>query len=1269
MEQIHAFIKGISADIDPSKRDSLSWDFPTEGIRVLNHEGQGMMIVPLPGNCNALGDNVATIPLTPNNIVIGACSFAGIIYLVLCSTENSNCEIGSYPSIDIDTGLFQQAYAPLGNKLAGSEELDENGDGARLPFITNKLGYSRHLFSQIDMFAAPSFDNSVNLYLCDYQNPNLCINSGFSVDGYNKQSYNDLSFPYGVRLIKATKSFPSPTFKNLTNDGVLMPGNYWLFFRYVTESFDRTSFLSELGPISVHVGDVTRNIEGVVDETADPTNKTINVSLSNIDPDYSYIEVGVMRYHGPSISNAIREMYLIHKYYVVNGSTLDIHITGDEEQEILTISDVMDFNAVPTICKSHTSAAGRYVGVNWKDVGYNVDAFKEYASRIFLGIKSDIALDDINIAQYESGSSLISQYQDEEKILYMRTHVRGEIYPYAIVGKLTTGGITEAFPIMTQDFMKIHNAGVPIYDGTGLNRFPDFIAGSSLAVDTDGTAVNNLNKPLAITIHNSVALAYYNANVELFKDVIGFYLVRGERKKNLLYQGWSMKCWNRTAMAFFGNNFFDGSVWNVTTEAESLYIPYPISTDFPVEQPTYGMSVLSASKKRFALFSPDYIFSNQKDLVDNGTYHIKKIASYDVANLSSFQKSAVGIDTPTQYAFEENDTNRSLITFNPSYLGSSIVKNTNPDTFKNGSQWSSLFMDYAINSIDYGWKTQSNTRTKTISVQKYIGLEPLDTALNLENTFLAITKYSSAAAYWAAIWDSGNFDVSSEVYTIVTEFNDISTLKSLELLWTGDAFIQRTIFRAIHWKQKIAAEDIAYNHGYVMSFLSENTVNTQMRCDVVANDLTYSFFPKCLYSKSYLTLFEWAVTSESDEAKAEAIYVNAGYNIVNGGRQFNGYNKFIPFRASKHENRTYVSSKQVSGSFTNFYRIMPINSYIDFPWEDGPINSVKEIFGKLITVCDRAINEHYYNESQYRVPTSQGELLLGQTDVLAEQQRKLSTFGSKHTHGIGIVESGIVGVDTDKDIMWRVTPGEGGLKAENLSLTHQFQSWCREKFAILKAVSPILDRPSWGNGVTIGYDPYFKEIHFTILNKTKAYTLTFSEEINAVLGTAPFAYTRYFNDGKDFYSFLQSMTTYSHGLYRHNNKATSMVFNGIQKDMLISVIVNGLSEKENTSQLRKIYKSGSIIAGPNAFHKLDINTLNQHGQLFPFLNTVQFWKTAEFTNGIWEYPLPLQDSPDKDQFQTETDMRGTWARITLTYRNTKTTFIQSIRTLFNVTSI
>ena len=523
--------------------------------------------------------------------------------------------------------------------------------------------------------------------------------------------------------------------------------------------------------------------------------------------------------------------------------------------------------------------------------------------------------------------------------------------------------------------------------------------------------------------------------------------------------------------------------------------------------------------------------------------------------------------------------------------------------------------------------------------------------------------------YLAAIQNS--FNLQDEEYNCITAMFPISRKLPIENIFQGDCFLNRTVFRSHHWKMipEIHKDKDWYNHGYVMSFISENTVNTQMRTDTTAGGITYTYFPKCLTNSVFGTLLKWAVDEESDDVKSEACYVNAGYNRLYSENVIKGYNKYLPYIPTSYPNRIWPSSKQTPGSFINNFRLFGISSYKDFPWEDGPINSVVELYGKLVSICDRAINEHYYNESQYRVPTSQGELLLGQTDILAEQCRKIAPFGSKHTHGILSVLSGIVGIDTDKNIIWRVMPGDGGLVAENMSQKYQIESEFRKQVELIKSYYKIGDTPSWGNGVVIGYDPTYKEIHFSIVSGYQPTTFTFSEEINAFLGNAPFVYHTYINDGKEFYSANKGVSGASGGLYQHNNKKCFMVFSGVLKPMILSIMVNGLSEQGNTSQLRKIFKSGSMIAGPQPFESIDINTLFQHGQLNPFKNDVQFWKTAEYNNGMWEYPLPLQDSDENNQFQTETDMRGFWAKLTFTYRSTANTFIQSIRTLFNTTSI
>ncbi|HNX01692.1 MAG TPA: hypothetical protein PKK33_10025, partial [Candidatus Cloacimonadota bacterium] len=950
----------------------------------------------------------------------------GVLYIASVEPNRGIGEIGCFPSIDPVTLEKVNDYNPLYNFMKGNETYPS---GTRVPFRTKLFDWKKG--TELDMFAAPSYDMSVDIYIADFVNPNLLINTGFNQDFlYTNRVYNETSFPYGVRHIKTTDKHPHIEFRGLTNNGNNMPGNYFLFFRYVSESFDRTAFLSEIGPIAVHVGDTAIDIEGLTDEMATPTNKEINLYLTNLDQEFKYIEVGVWKYHGPGIASAaIREQYLIHKYYVISSDQMIIAISGNEERETLTEADILNTNNIPPISKTHTVADNIYFGANWKDIDYSIDALREFASKIYPSIVYQ-SINDMTIEDYVNKSSMIPQYKNPNLILGGRTHFRGEIYPYAIQFILSTGKELDAIPIMSCRYSSLM-IPQPVADGKGLIEIPDFVYGSFRA------AQNNLSKAIGLKMELANALEFKDKNPDLFINVIGFRFVRGSRKENTLYQGWVLPCFNQFMMYgethYMGENNLDSG--SDITESESLFMPLPryrldqgaydglFPTSKYVENPGAGIDQDTwlpalSSKQRYALFSPDYMMNEVKHLNDLTTYYVKKIASYSMDDFLKFHKKWNNI----YFQFEVNDTSKQKVSFNPQPSVQIQVKNTYGNRFKEGDQWTTMLKDYEIDNRDFGFYYNAYSN-RTIYSQRYIGIIPNE-SIDLKESFVAIRKYKDKETYWSSIYNQ--FEAYQEMYNVVSEMITF-TSPTAPVLFSGDGFLNRTIFRANHWRNipDKFTDDEWYPHAYVMSFISENRVNTQMRCDVETTDLTYTYFPKCLSNDIFNTLEKWAITEKSDDVKVEAMYVNTGYNECLSGKKSSGYNFYIPYRALKYPNRVYWSGKQIPGSFINDYRIFGVNSYVDFGWEDGPINSIRELYGRLITVTDRSINEHIFNESQYRVPTSLGEIILGTSDVLAKVKRRLTNYGSKFTSGVLVTDTGIVGIDTMKNIIWRII-GSGG---------------------------------------------------------------------------------------------------------------------------------------------------------------------------------------------------------------------------------------------------
>ena len=83
MQVKNAFLKGITSDVDNSMRQPDQWDFPTLNARIINRKGQGLIITNLPGN-------EEEFELPTGNVIIGACEYNGIIYILSHSTVDGH---------------------------------------------------------------------------------------------------------------------------------------------------------------------------------------------------------------------------------------------------------------------------------------------------------------------------------------------------------------------------------------------------------------------------------------------------------------------------------------------------------------------------------------------------------------------------------------------------------------------------------------------------------------------------------------------------------------------------------------------------------------------------------------------------------------------------------------------------------------------------------------------------------------------------------------------------------------------------------------------------------------------------------------------------------------------------------------------------------------------------------------------------------------------------------------------------------------------------
>ena len=280
------------------------------------------------------------------NLIIG-----GINY------TSGSCQIGTYPS--------PQYFDEFGNKLTYGK-LENNYKPLRVlsnfqPLETPSLNFK--LTNPVNMEIQPSYDGSVNLILNDNLNIPRLINSGFAVKengtyeiperlNNDEQLISDISqeaFDIDTSLIRRTNKFPKVEYNGVLNNGNLKVGNYVLYFKYCDTDGNETDYIAESSIISIFKGkdgDPFSIDGGVEDMNA---NKSIRVSLFNLDPIYKYIKVYYTRTSSAMDSTRIAQAVEIDKKFSITSYTdengeaaykCDIIITGDENSFTIPVSEI-----------------------------------------------------------------------------------------------------------------------------------------------------------------------------------------------------------------------------------------------------------------------------------------------------------------------------------------------------------------------------------------------------------------------------------------------------------------------------------------------------------------------------------------------------------------------------------------------------------------------------------------------------------------------------------------------------------------------------------------------------------------------------------------------------------------------------------------------------------------------------------------------------------------------------------------------------------------
>ncbi len=622
------FTSGLDLDSDAlfKRQNVLSDAFD---VRLIGYDGKNFTVTNVNGN-----DYQFNLPA--NFTPLGYAVYNGIAYIVSWNAVNGTGQIGSFPSPKpLNVGGFDRLYKPL-----------QNWTGATNPAIGIPVGgnFTTDLFNfdldhQVQAFARIDYDDSVNFYFVDNKNVFRVINSGFNQLGFKNDRYYWIeSFNSIINVFNSSSSPVIVTSMIEDATGNIKCGNWFYFFRYTTADFNSTSFLSETGPVQISKTAVTA-IQTEGNSGTEISDKAVNLTLTNVDVSYPFIEIGYIHYFDGSF-----EVALINQLYAIDPSstTLLIKITGTESTVSLTASELISTKIINDIPKTAVQLENSaWLGnLKGRDL-FNPDLLT-FANNITVSFDDNRQLHDTTFSYNTTTNN--GQYKYYLNTFESVGYFRGETYAFGVVFVFNDGKESQALPV----------TGFDDFYNTQLNSNIDGIYRFPAAVHSPFKTGDYLNV-LAVQFDTTAAFAstttWFNENVQ------GYYFVRGKRNANLIYQGIALQCyyshntdleeaWNNRVNGIPMGKDCPGDTGNLALNWGSQGAIPLLGSTVPYRKDchksgdnfgdnvenfvTYTSAIDYAQTKystAFGLYSPDFFFINA---FKNGSYKYTVVADCDI---------------------------------------------------------------------------------------------------------------------------------------------------------------------------------------------------------------------------------------------------------------------------------------------------------------------------------------------------------------------------------------------------------------------------------------------------------------------------------------------------------------------------------------------------------------------------------------------------------------------------------------------------------------
>jgi hypothetical protein len=461
--------------------------------------------------------------------------------------------------------------------------------------------------------------------------------------------------------------------------------------------------------------------------------------------------------------------------------------------------------------------------------------------------------------------------------------------------------------------------------------------------------------------------------------------------------------------------------------------------------------------------------------------------------------------------------------------------------------------------------------------------------------------------------------------------------------------------------------DKGYDHGIMYGMFTQNKRNVSVRSVIPLitkkDDLIeYTFFPHVADKGDPMG---WIFSVSSDSDIVESLNINEGYNDVTGYIKTLGYDKNRPHDSLNKKTRVAFSERRIVESFRDGYRAMNIGNQQDFETNYGEIVRIEELYGMLLTVRNRAVMRHQVGQKEITEDLSYAD----STIYLSPEAAPMIYYGIQDWHAFLKTKNAIYAIDVRNAMIFKVAmqKTQAGKSAQAPALMSQQYMIEGKTKDLVESLSDSRTTPIDMNGISIGYNEDFGEVYFSFINGEQSETLVFNENLGFFTGTSDITASLYVEFGKGVLTTFNGLNAVTGTFYSNNNESGNSVFYGTEQDNILSFVVNGNSEEENTSVMTKIFESLSITSPHTILEKITYETETQKGEYAFTENSAEFWKDARWVEGSWIIPIVKENVADDDDYlQSDSVLRGRWLKVTLYFRAGKEFYINEVITKFNI---